>query len=233
MKITRYAVPATLMLVVTAFAPATAQTPPGPPPAPPPPPPPIVTITIPPEPAWQAPADVPAEPVPVSDPASWMTSIDYPPTALRARREGRTEFEAVVDPNGRVMDCRVIATSGASDLDDATCRLVRRRARFRPAFDADRQPVTGAYRNTVVWQLPMVPTIEPHSAQFAFVVGTDGYISECQVVSMTGKVPAALLANNPCSAPVRYEPYRDADGNPVRKQVTLTFGGGVNEAPGD
>lgn len=225
------AVPGALALMVTAFAPAAAQTQPGPPPAPPAPP--IVTMELPPEPVWQAPEDVPADPVPISDPASWMTSIDYPPTALRDRREGRTEFEAVVDSNGRVTDCRVIATSGASDFDDTTCRLVRRRARFRPAFGAEGKPVIGTYRNMVVWQLPTVPKIEPHSAQFAFVVGTDGYISDCRVVSMTGKVPAALLANNPCAAPVRYEPYRDADGNPVRKQVTLTFGGGVNEAPAD
>ena len=104
---------------------------------------------------------------------------------------------------------------------------------FPPGVRRRREPVIGTYRNMVVWQLPTVPRIEPHSAQFAFVVGTDGYISDCRVVSMTGKVPAALLANNPCSAPVRYEPYRDADGNPVARQVTLTFGAGVDHAPGD
>ena len=42
----------------------------------------------------------------------------------------------------------------SSDLDDATCKLVTRRARFKPATDGEGNPTTGSYSNAVRWQIP-------------------------------------------------------------------------------
>jgi periplasmic protein TonB len=110
----------------------------APPPPPPPPPPP----SAPPSPA-----------VPKNSPGSWATTDDYPSRALSQDREGRTGFRVTIDTEGRVSGCQVTSSSGHADLDDATCKNVTRRARFKPATK-DGQPVVGSYSNSVVWRIP-------------------------------------------------------------------------------
>ncbi|MBO0748907.1 MAG: energy transducer TonB [Porphyrobacter sp.] len=196
-----------------------------------PPPPPIRVEPIAPVVPDRKPDSFPAAPEPLNDPLSWVTSTDYPPQALSEGHEGRTGFELSVLPNGRAFDCLVTASSGWAELDQAACRLVPQRARFRPAYDAAGKTVAGTYRNTIAWRLPEAPNIAPFAAQFVFVLATDGTIHDCRVVSMTGEVPRGLLMNNPCTDRRRHAPYRDAAGRPVRKQVTLTYGSQVHDVP--
>lgn len=85
---------------------------------------------------------------------SYFSEDDYPASALRARVEGVTLVRLVVGPTGRVQDCSVIASSGNIALDQATCRILRSRARYRPAFDSAGAPVVGADRGRIVWRLP-------------------------------------------------------------------------------
>ena len=145
---------------------------PPPPVAPPvkiniaPAPPQIVTVTTPPPPApimLAPPAPVPAPPpprvaatraVPRGSPGSWATSNDYPSRALREEREGTTGFRVSIGPDGRVTDCQITSSSGSPDLDEATCANVTRRARFKPATDANGQPVGDSYSNRVRWVIP-------------------------------------------------------------------------------
>ena len=110
--------------------------------APPPPPPP------PPPPSQAQGAE------PRGNPGNWANANDYPSRALREEREGVTRFSVTIDTNGRVSDCRVTGSSGHSDLDEATCKNIQRRARFRPALDAAGNPTTGTYSNAVRWQIP-------------------------------------------------------------------------------
>ena len=107
--------------------------------APPPPPPPRVT---------------PKAPQPRNNPGSWATSDDYPTKAMREDRAGSTRFTVTVDAEGKVSSCQVTGSSGHSDLDDATCKLVTRRARFKPATDGEGNPTSGSYSNVVRWQIP-------------------------------------------------------------------------------
>ena len=96
----------------------------------------------------------PAFPVPRGNPGNWIQpAIDYPPAARAARRQGTTAFELTVDRNGRVVQCKIVSSSGWADLDHATCVNVTRRARFLPAFDASGNPTTGKYSNRSRWQL--------------------------------------------------------------------------------
>jgi periplasmic protein TonB len=110
----------------------------APPPPPPPPPPP----SAPPSPA-----------VPKGSPGSWATTDDYPSRALSQEREGTASFRVTIDEQGRVTACQITSSSGHADLDEATCKNVSRRARFKPATK-DGQPVQGSYSNRVRWQIP-------------------------------------------------------------------------------
>jgi TonB family protein len=88
---------------------------------------------------------------PANNPGSWATTNDYPSRALNQGREGTTAFLLVVNPQGAVTDCVITQSSGHTDLDDATCGSIRRRARFERAPVGT--PVRG-YRNRVTWRIP-------------------------------------------------------------------------------
>jgi protein TonB len=117
--------------------PAIVLAPPAPVPAPPPP-------------APKGPSS-PAQPK--SSPGSWATTDDYPQSAIRKEAQGTTGFRLTVGADGRVVDCTVTSSSGTPELDDATCKNVSRRARFKPAMQ-DGQPVQSTYSNRIRWVLP-------------------------------------------------------------------------------
>ncbi len=117
--------------------PAPVITPPAPP-APPPPPPPRV---VPPQ---RARANL----------NSYFSTDDYPAAALRGNDQGTTGFRLTIGTNGRVTDCQVTSSSGSSALDQATCRILRSRARYQPARDSSGNPTTGTDSGRVTWRLP-------------------------------------------------------------------------------
>jgi TonB family protein len=85
--------------------------------------------------------------------AQLITADDYPAKAQREGREGAVQVALEVGPDGRVTGCRIATSSGHSDLDDLTCRLFLRRARFDPARDLDGGAIAGRYINRVRWQI--------------------------------------------------------------------------------
>jgi len=119
---------------------------------PPPAPPPIVLA--PPAPAPPPPPKKAKEAAAKGNPGNWVTTNDYPSRALREEREGTTGFRLVIGTDGRVADCTITSSSGHSDLDQATCDNLRRRARFRPAEDTSGNPVQGSYSSRVRWVIP-------------------------------------------------------------------------------
>lgn len=100
----------------------------------------------------------PSNPADASVPArrggQFQTANDYPSKALRERRQGVTTFRVVIGTNGLVMACQVMASSGHADLDDAACRNIITRARFKPARDPSRTPIVGSYQSRVAWKIP-------------------------------------------------------------------------------
>ena len=79
---------------------------------------------------------------------------DYPAAAIGSGAEGTVRFTLTVDPNGGVVGCSIVHSSGSSVLDQATCRLMMRRARFTPALDSNGNPVAGTITQDVVWKSP-------------------------------------------------------------------------------
>ena len=85
---------------------------------------------------------------------SYISAADYPATALAGRDEGQPQFRLAVTPDGRVAGCVVLVSSGSPALDNATCRIMRSRARFSPARDASGRPVSDEVFGAVAWRLP-------------------------------------------------------------------------------
>ncbi|MBA3666321.1 MAG: TonB family protein [Sphingomonas sp.] len=86
---------------------------------------------------------------------------DYPGGAYRRRAQGTTYIRFAVLPNGRVRDCRVTRSSGHRDLDSATCPLLERSLRYRPARDALGRAVAETVNGQQDWVLgPEPPAVE-------------------------------------------------------------------------
>ena len=91
---------------------------------------------------------------PANFPAAWVTNQDYPSAALVARQEGEVRFLVTVGTDGSVAECRIVKSSGSDSLDNGTCSLIRRRAKFEPARDEKGMAVTGYYLSRVAWRVP-------------------------------------------------------------------------------
>jgi len=52
-----------------------------------------------------------------------------------------------------VSDCAIRQSSGSQLLDDWTCGLLKRRARFTPALDAAGKPTEGQFDHLVSWKI--------------------------------------------------------------------------------
>ncbi len=118
------------------FNPVPVAAPPPPPPAPPPPP------------------VAASRASPRGNPGSWLSDADYPSRAQREERSGTAGFRLDIGADGRVTNCTITSSTGHSDLDEATCRLLPRRARFKPAKGSDGKDMPDTYTGRITWRLP-------------------------------------------------------------------------------
>jgi TonB family protein len=169
--------------------------------------------------ALQAAAPVtggPTPAMPIGYIGDWVSPNDYPAKALREGAQGVVGFRLTIGVDGRVSGCEITATAGSSDLDEATCRLVAARARFRPARDAQGEPAVGSYANRMKWSIPkQIPAPAPTALIVSFTVGIDGSISDCvieQGAGMGAVCPVGGFDTN----------YRDANGVAVARRVRIT-----------
>lgn len=126
--------------------------------------PPITTVHTPPPVFTPTPVAAPPPPppprqaakaaVPRGAPGNWVTPDDYPSRALREEREGSTGFRLAIGPDGKATDCQITSSSGHGDLDAEACKMLLRRARFKPAEDSSGAPMAGSYASRVVWRIP-------------------------------------------------------------------------------
>ena len=119
------------------------------PPAPPPPPPP------------PRPSDPVRRATPVVPLASLFSADDYPAAALSAEQEGIVLFRIAVDRDGRVAGCDIVSSSGSFGLDSTTCRIIRARAKFRPARTAKGKKTADVVYGRIWWRIPEEPAAPP------------------------------------------------------------------------
>lgn len=82
-----------------------------------------------------------------------ITYRDYPEEARRLRAGGIVDARLDIDASGRVTACRVIRSSGRTDFDETTCRLILQRFRFNPARNAAGEAVASVYGWRQRWWL--------------------------------------------------------------------------------
>lgn len=122
-------------------------------------PPPAATTAItntppkPPAPVAVAPPPPPPAPTPaVATTSHAVTADDYPPVSVRLQEQGTVAIKFVIAASGAVSDCNVTNTSGKPRLDDAACKMVLRRWKYKPATQ-DGKPVAVQQTANVIFQL--------------------------------------------------------------------------------
>jgi TonB family protein len=89
------------------------------------------------------------------NPDIWIDEVaDYPPSARDRRQGGRVAVQlSIRDDFGRPVGCDVTESSGVAALDEATCRLLMKNARFR----IEPKPGLSHYTHRTVWDIGAVP----------------------------------------------------------------------------
>ena len=165
-------------------------------------------------------------PIPVNDPARWIGTGDYPPAALAKGESGITDFALNIDAQGRVAACGITASSGSSALDQASCELVARRARFIPAVDMAGVKIAGRYASRIKWVLPAPPPLPQAGTRVVrYVVEADGTRRHCEI-AMDGSV----WLQRPCPPHSGGNPFLDKDGKPARRRATISVTTKVDDA---
>jgi hypothetical protein len=137
--------------------------------------------------------------VPLESPGDWISTSDYPATALRFEMTGITTFRLRVDPTGKPSHCDIVESSGFDLLDTATCQRLMAQAQFSPSHDRKGKAVEGAYSNRVRWVLPSGSRL-PVSERFASMllsIDQTWKLTSCRVEF---HIPAetGTSAENPC-----------------------------------
>ncbi len=131
--------------------PVQIQTTPNPPPFVPTP----IARPAPPAPPAPPPAPKTVEPAKArGDLHALFSTDDYPNSALQAQQQGTTAVSYTVGTDGRISGCDVTSSSGSSALDQATCKILRSRAKFTPAKNNLGQPTTDSGTVRIRWVVP-------------------------------------------------------------------------------
>ncbi|MCA1653339.1 MAG: energy transducer TonB [Sphingomicrobium sp.] len=85
---------------------------------------------------------------------TFFSRDDYPAAALQKSEQGAVAVNLTINPQGRVSECVVVETSHSSALDEATCSILARRARYIPPLDNHGEPTIGTATARIVWALP-------------------------------------------------------------------------------
>lgn len=114
----------------------------------------IGEVSFPPPPPSPSPSFAPKSARPRGNPASWVTTDDYPSRGLHDELQGVVRVRLDVGIDGKVSDCTVTASSGEAILDAAACAKLKARGRFDPATDGSGAKVPGTWSTSVRWTLP-------------------------------------------------------------------------------
>lgn len=91
---------------------------------------------------------------PLTSPEKWIVSGDYPMNMISSGQPAIVEFRLSVGADGVPASCHIQSTTRPKEFDKAVCGSLMRRAKFKPAIDAQGQPLASFYRNSVRFALP-------------------------------------------------------------------------------
>lgn len=121
------------------------------------------------------------DPKPI-DPATWVTQDDYPAEALNANESGTVVMRMAIDAKGAVTGCTIVQSSGSASLDTTSCNVMRERARFTPATDANGQPTTSTFQRRIQWSSPndVASPLSPFAMVIRLTLGEKGAVLACE-----------------------------------------------------
>ena len=79
---------------------------------------------------------------------------DYPSAAVTRNEQGTAGVRYWIGTTGKVSDCRVVELSGSAILDQQTCDVITRRARYFPARTKSGEPVASIGFQRIRWEMP-------------------------------------------------------------------------------
>jgi TonB family protein len=85
--------------------------------------------------------------------AALFSDEDYPVVAILNGQTGRVKYALLIQEDGRVADCTIVATSGVPSLDSQACAMLKARAKFQPARDIDGKPAKDSVVGSIVWRM--------------------------------------------------------------------------------
>lgn len=145
-----------------------------------------------------------------------ITGADYPEGALDHRAKGTVSIRLSIEPSGAVGRCRVTFATVPASLANETCRLLKERARYSPAFNAAGKPVRSEDVAMFEWShsppftgqgsldfggaVPVSGVVWPSDLDFpaeaaditstkvglSFAIGSDGKIVQCGIAKSGG-----------------------------------------------
>ena len=80
-----------------------------------------------------------------------LTNADYRRARAPRGAEGVVSVQFRVRTDGRVDRCTLTGSSGYREFDEATCRLIEQRFRYRPARDAAGRPIDWTIPADYIW----------------------------------------------------------------------------------
>lgn len=169
--------------------------------------------------------DVP--PQPIGDPRQAYTVADYPVAALRNNDQGRVTVSLDIDAAGRPSRCTVTTSSGFASLDEVTCAVAMRTARFVPAT-RNGMHVAGTYGPlSINWKLPNDGPELRTGESFVmtdfdaeYALDTHGEVVSCTVVRV-GERGGDPCKNAPVGKQMAAAPMRN--GQPVTSKLRVTI----------
>jgi TonB family protein len=79
---------------------------------------------------------------------------DYPLEALAKHQQGSVVVDLIVGADGSVKDCAVLVTSNSPTLDEQTCLIFKKQARFTPKRNVQGELEESHAMGRVNWVIP-------------------------------------------------------------------------------
>lgn len=84
---------------------------------------------------------------------NYVTHQDYPNGAAARGESGDVVMRIDVAADGKLSSCAVLESSGFRELDERSCDVLRKRAKFVPAVSADGRAVAGSLVSKMSWRV--------------------------------------------------------------------------------
>jgi TonB family protein len=161
------------------------------------------------------------------------------PLRVRLVASGPIAYVIDIDSDGRISQCSITTASIDADVANETCRHLTAQ-KMNPARNIDDQPTPSKYKGTLKWResgmtvlagRPLPNRFATSEVRTSFTLGADGVIANCKM-AVTGANPYANNVWGMCGLGRAFEPFRDAQGNAVARDVILTMGVDVKDSTG-